>query len=68
MSDRTEAARCMRESAEQLHRIASLQNFLQAKLTKIARELEASADQLEKNETIREAGARPSLVPTSEAR
>ena len=47
MSDRTKAARVMRESAEQLRRIALLQNFLEPTLSRMARELEATADQLE---------------------
>jgi hypothetical protein len=50
MSDRGEAARVMRESVEQLRRIASLQNFLAPQLTKIARDLEEQADHLEKAE------------------
>ena len=47
MSDRTEAARFMRESAEQLRRIASLQSFLSPKLLNMVRELEERAEQLD---------------------
>ena len=47
MSDRTEAARFMRESAEQLRRIASLQSFLSPKLLNMVRELEDRAEQLD---------------------
>ena len=47
MSDRTEAARVMRQSAEELRAIASLQSFLEPRLSKIARELEERANQLD---------------------
>jgi hypothetical protein len=53
MSERTEAARFMRESAEWLRRIASLQSFLSPRLMKMAGELEERADQLE-NVTTRD--------------
>jgi len=47
MFNSMEVARVLRESAEQLRRIAGLQNFLAPQLLKIARELEERADQLE---------------------
>jgi hypothetical protein len=47
MSDHTEAARYMRESAKELRRIASLQCFLEPKLLRIARELEERPGQLD---------------------
>jgi hypothetical protein len=57
MSDRIEAARFMRESAEQLRRIANLQSFLAPRLLKMARELEERADQLE-SAALGEVGSR----------
>jgi hypothetical protein len=47
MSDRTEAARFMRESGEQLRRLAGLQSFLSPMLLKMVRELQERADQLD---------------------
>lgn len=47
MSDRTEAARFMRESGEQLRRLAGLQCFLSPMLLKMVRELQERADQLD---------------------
>jgi hypothetical protein len=47
MSDRTEAARFMRESANELRVIASLQVFLSPKLLRMVRELEERANQLD---------------------
>jgi hypothetical protein len=47
MSNQTDAARFMRESAEQLRRIANLQSFLSPTLLKMVRELKERADQLD---------------------
>jgi hypothetical protein len=47
MSDPTEAAHFMRESAKELRRIASLQTFLQPKLLTMAHGLDERADRFE---------------------
>jgi hypothetical protein len=47
MSDQAETAHFMRESADQLRWIASLQSFLSPTLVKIVTELEMRAEQLE---------------------
>ena len=47
MSDREKAAQFMRESADQLRRLAALQSFLAPQLLKMAKGLDDRAEELE---------------------